>query len=568
MTGSMSVSSTGSFTYQNFEELVETCTSYYRNMLGKAGDSAEVAKNRAGLAEWVQTFHRDCGTLSPRIGEAIDDLASGNCLVLMTAHQPNLFAYGGVMRKASVNQALADKLASKLGIPVVCFFGLADQDFTDDRWVRSAMLPDVERRDGTLELHVDLPEKMMLNKVKKPSRKVIDDWRSAVTDWIERSIGLASRSLSSLGVNSQFCQQELNTNFHDFWEIVQEAYEKAEVFSDFNSFVLSKVVNDVWGYPTLFSRFSQCQRVFEREFGFLLSRFDGYSKLLKEVTTNQNSSGDGVNEQESEIAPFWLHCECGSKARLMAEKKDGELVGHGNCLRCGKEYEINLEVEESPERQEYLAHVSARSVSMPLVLFPGLGVCCYVGGAGGQKYLRQANYVADGLGISFPPVVVWRPKDVYLGIGQLGALLTYKALSGTFELSQLVSFESQLKEKLGKVMKEVENLELQKKNISTTSQPSQKETIDRLKGLSIRQNEIRRENNFSLLSRNLKLVENVKTVLNLYPCMIDYAVNVGLKKTSDSWMAFLKDNGDLRSEVPLTTGLQDSVPDVSLKLSV
>jgi hypothetical protein len=486
----------------------------------------------------------------------------------MTAHQPNLFAYGGVMRKASVNQALADKLTSKLGIPVVCFFGLADQDFTDDRWVRSALLPDVERRDGTLELRVDLPEKMILNKVKKPSRKVIDDWHSAVTDWIERNIGLASRSLSSLGVNSQLCRQELNTNFRDFWEIVQEAHEKAEFCSDFNSFVLSKVVNDVWKYPTLFSRFSQCQRVFGREFNFLLSRSDEYSKLLKEVTTNQNSSGGGVNEQEFEIAPFWHHCECGSKARLMAGKKDGELIGRGNCLRCGKEYEISLELGEAPAFREYLAHVSARSVSMPLVLFPGLGVCCYVGGVGGQEYLRQAKYVADGLGISFPPVVVWRPKDVYLGIGQLGALLTYNALSGTLELSQLVPFESQLKEKIDRVVKQVEDLELQKKDISKTSQPSKKETIDRLKTLSIRQSEIRRENDFSLLSRNLKLVENVKTVLSLYPCMIDYAVNVGLKRTSDSWVAFLKDNGDLRSEVPLTTGLQDSVSDIPLKLRV
>jgi hypothetical protein len=565
-----SVSDTGSsrFSYKTLDDLVEACVEFYHSRLEKSADKPEVYHRREQLAGWVRKFHAECGTLSPQVEESIENLRSGSCVFLMTAHQPNLFAYSGVLRKATLNQVLADKLAETLKLPVVTFFGLADQDFADDRWVRSALLPDVERRDGTLELRVDLPEKIMLNKVRKPSRKVIDDWRSAVTDWIERNVGIASRSLSSRGVNSQLCRQELNTNFRDFWEIVQEAYEKAEFCSDFNSFVLSKVVNDVWKYPTLFSRFSQCQRVFGREFNFLLSRFSDYSKLLKEVTMNQNSSAGGVNEQEFEIAPFWHHCECGSKARLMVEKKDGELIGHGNCLRCGKEYEINLELEESPESQEYMAHVSARSVSMPLVLFPGLGVCCYVGGAGGKEYLRQAKYVGDGLGISFPPVVVWRPKDVYLGIGQLGALLIYNALSGTLELSQLVSFESQLKEKIDRVMKQVENLELKKKEISKTSDLSKKETIDRLKALSIRQDEIRRENDFSLLSRNLKLVENVKTVLGLYPCMIDYAVNVGLKKTSDSWSAFLKDNGDLGSEVHLTTSLQGSVSDTPLKLSV
>jgi hypothetical protein len=252
----------------------------------------------------------------------------------------------------------------------------------------------------------------------------------------------------------------------------------------------------------------------------------------------------------------------------MAEKKDVELDGRGNCFRCGKEYEISFGSEDPSACQKYLAHVSARSVSMPLVFFPGLDVCCYVGGVGGQEYLRQAWYVAVGLGLSFPPVGVWRPKDVYLGIGQLGALLTYNALFGTFELSQLGSFESKLKEKIDGVTQQVEKLELQKKEILANSKLTKNEMVDRLKTLSIEQSEIRRENDFSLLSRNLKLVESIKTVFSLYPCMIDYAVNVGLQKTSDSWVAFLKDNGDLRSEVPLTTGLKDSVSGIPLKLSV
>ena len=95
----------------------------------------------------------------------------------MTAHQPNLFAYSGVLRKATLNHVLAKGLETQLGVPVISFFGIADQDFSDDRWVRSAQLPAVKKRDGVLTLQIKLPDKLRLNQVSKPSNDVVAGWK-------------------------------------------------------------------------------------------------------------------------------------------------------------------------------------------------------------------------------------------------------------------------------------------------------------------------------------------------------------------------------------------------------
>lgn len=146
----------------------------------------------------------------------------------------------------------------------MCFFGIADQDFTDDRWVRSALLPDVERRDGLVELRFDMPEKLMLNKVAKPSGEILDDWRNDVKNWMDRKLSSIGRAFRSLGVEFSSENADLTRNFEGFWTLVEDAYQRAKTYADFNAFMMSRVVNEVWGYGTLFSRFSECQQILAR----------------------------------------------------------------------------------------------------------------------------------------------------------------------------------------------------------------------------------------------------------------------------------------------------------------
>jgi len=204
------------FSYRNLADLVEDCIKFYRRSLEKAKGLSNAYEKRIQLSGWIRKFHQECGTVNSNVEEAIDRLENGSCLFLMSAHQPNLFAYSGVLRKATLNHVLAEKLSEKLNLPVVSFFGIADHDFTDDRWVKSAILPAVERRKGELELRFHMPEKLMLNKVAKPSRQVLDGWRSKIENWFNSKLSSIKRYCANFGVEFNFKDGELTRNFAEF----------------------------------------------------------------------------------------------------------------------------------------------------------------------------------------------------------------------------------------------------------------------------------------------------------------------------------------------------------------
>ncbi len=543
---------------KNFEELLEKCIYFYKKNWKKM-DFESIREKRAKLSRFVEIFHKDCGTLTPSVRKRLDDLKNGKSIVLMTAHQPNFFAYGGVLRKATLNFVLAKTLEEILKVPVVNFFGIADQDFTDDRWVKSALLPDVERRGGVLELRFDLPEKLLLNKVAKPSRQILNEWRIEIEEWFNCKLGSIERFCKSFGFEYAWNRNRVAENFEEFWKIVDDAYGRAEVFSDFNAFVMSKVINEAWGYDTLFSRFSECQQIFEDEFCFLLSHSEEYSRCVKEATAHVGNTKEGVYECEHETIPFWYHCDCGSKARLIVGHQGEHLIGRGECLRCKREYELDFGLKKEPKISGILSRISARSLSMPLIFFGGLKVSCYVGGVGGKEYLRQASLVARNVDMPFPPIVIWRPKDVYFGVGQLEALMMFRRLSSSFDFSQLPAVKAALEDKVTIVQEYVDRLELRKKELAKDMCVKKEEAIEKVKELSSEQNRIRKEANFSLMVRDLKLLENIEALMSLHSCMVDYAVNVGLKATSEQWIAFLEENGSFSSDVALKTGFQDFV---------
>lgn len=190
---------------------------------------------------------------------------------------------------------------------------------------------------------------------------------------------------------------------------------------------------------------------------------------------------------------------------------------------------------------------------MPLVFFQGLKVACYVGGVGGTEYLKQAQCVAGHLNTTFPPVVVWRPKDVYSGVGQLEALMIFRKISGTFDFARYPQIEDNWRKKVVEVQSKIDEIEKEKKLLCASSGERKEEQIRALKVLSAKQAEVRRAADFSVLMRNLGLLENVATAMNLHPCIVDYAVNVGLRETSEQWIAFLQDSNSLSSNVSLRT---------------
>jgi hypothetical protein len=320
-------------------------------------------------------------------------------------------------------------------------------------------------------------------------------------------------------------------------------------------------VNDVWGYDTVFSRFSECQQAFTDEFGFLLSRFGDYSRLLREASEMPHDErvGGGVSDQEPLLAPFWYHCDCGSKVKLFLREKNGSLFGEGNCVGCGKLYELEFGAKNDPDISNFASRISARAVPMGLVFFGGLMPSCYVGGVGGIRYLMEAEHVAEGLGIVFPSVVVWRPRDKYLGVGQIEALLELKRICSELGARDVSAAKDLLESRIGEIRGRLDELDVSKERIveKLRKNPHDEELKEEMKKVSISQTEFRKGSNLSVISHELKILENVSTVLDLIPSILDYAVNVGLKDTSDQWIWYLSKNGSLSSDIHLESVLAE-----------
>jgi hypothetical protein len=460
---------------------------------------------------------------------------------------------------------LAKRLEELLKVPVVNFFGIADQDFTDDRWVRSCQLPAVQRSGGILSIDVKLPEKLMLNRVAKPSSDVLNGWRSEIEKWLNDAVRSVEGLCKALGFPEVYSTSSVSTlreNFMSFWSVVEGCYERSENYSDFNAFVMSKIVNDVWGYDTVFARLSECQQAFADEFGFLLSRFGDYSRLLREASEmpHDEGVGGGVSDQEPLLAPFWYHCDCESKVKLFLREKDGFLFGEGNCVGCGELYELEFGAKNDPDISNFASRISARALSMPLVFFNGLMPSCYVGGVGGIRYLMEAKHVAEGLGIVFPPVVVWRPRDKYLGVGQMEAVLEMKRICKDLGARDVSAAKDLLESHICEIRERLDELEVSKERIveKLRKNPHDEELKEEIKKVSISQTEFRKGSNLSVITHELKILENVSTVLDLIPSILDYAVNVGLKETSEQWMRYLGEDGSLSSDVHLESVLNQN----------
>lgn len=547
--------------HDDFKELVDSCVGFYEENVHRMR-LERVSERRRKLSDSVEKFHKDCGTLSPSVQKRIENLRNGSGLVLMAAHQPNFFPYSGVFRKATLIFVLARELEKLLRVPVINFFGIADQDFTDDRWVRTCQLPAVRRSGGILSLVVKLPEKLMLNKVNKPSPDLLEKWRSEIEGWLDyaiESVNKLGKAQGSAELSSTSSATTLRRNFEFFWAIVEDCYERSERYSDFNAFVMSKIVNDVWGYDTVFSRFSECQQAFVDEFGFLLSRFKSYSRSLKDAKNMPQDEGvsTGVSNQEPLLAPFWYHCDCGSKAKLFLVEENGFLFGRGDCVGCEKHYELEFGAKNDPDISDIASRISARAIPMGLVFFNGLMPSCYVGGVGGIRYLIEAEHAAKGLGIPFPPIAVWRPHDKYLGVGQMEAVLELKRICNDLGVQNLSKAKDLLESRVSEIRERLSKLEVSKKRIVEKSRkhPNNEELKEEVKSLSIRQTEFKKSSNLSVVSHELKILENVSPVLDLMPSIIDYAVNIGLKETSNEWIRYLSENGSLSSDVNLESVL-------------
>jgi len=111
------------------------------------------------------------------------------------------------------------------------------------------------------------------------------------------------------------------------------------------------------------------------------------------------------------------------------------------------------------------------------------------------------------------------------------------------------------------IRERLDKLDVSKKRIMERlkDNPNDGRLKEEIKRISISRTKVVKSSNLSVVSHDLKIFENVSTVLESIPSIIDYAVNVGLKETNDRWIRYLIENGSLSSDVHLESVLNRTV---------
>lgn len=520
----------GNFFFDDINALAKQVLDYHKR--NDCRGNERILDARLKIAEFAESYANKTNHMSngssgkiSNMVNALKDSDTENTIILVSAHQPNLFAYSGILKKLVLLKALEKKMHDNApDKKIVCMFFIADHDFVHNKWVRSAEIPSPLRKDSILRLNVKIDEKDMMlptNKIAKPSPETLDSWRAQIVNWISENSALALKYAKRYDVGNASIKDIAQGNFEEFWGHVKDSHRTANNLAEFSSFLLTAIANNVWRAPVVFANFSDCFTAFGEEYEWLVSNTDDYLDSVKKSEANLKTLGidSGLAEDTDELSPIWMKCPCNSKYRISYSKQGFA----GKCIRCGREInytseELKALSTESPNLFE------PRSISMPLVLARAMDMSCYIGGIGGLGYLIHSKTIGERLNSPFPPSPFWNVDDQYAGI---------ETLASAWEIQRIA--------------------ELHKLNGSCLPLD---EVIPAAHATSLEFNR-KMENGIipknAVSERERQLLEKIPHSLGTKPCMIDYAINIGLHSAYEQWLNFLINDGRLHSPVELSS---------------
>ena len=493
--------------------------------------------NREHLSEYVRRFHTAANTLTPAVNSAIGLLSDPSSKLLVSIHQPNLFAYGGVYKKIVLLETLKGLAESKKpNSKLVNLFLIVDHDFLDDIWMRTAQLPSIRNKGGVLEIRTPVSNTkrwQMVCNTPPPHKQILESWRKQLKLWIKNA------------ATNNFDKSVLLRNFEGLWTDVEGAFIRSKSYSDFNAFFQSRVVNGIWGYKTLFVRLSDISPVFDKGFEFLLSGYDKYSRAVEKAEKYflERNISTGVSSTAYLNAPVWIHCKCGSKASAKVREDKVGIILRGKCMSCKSDLQIDFENTKGLKLSKEVIHkVSPRAIPILLLLSKELGIGCYASGTGGSVgYTIVGSLIFKELSIKMPLTVVWPADDMYVGLGQSEAL-EYLQLR---QRSDVIDYLRTLRAEDFAMSREIRPM-LEERNLLVNEGQPIDEILSKLFKLKERQRKIH---------SMIKVVEKVRNSLQIKPCFLDYGINFGVKNTEANWRNNLIKNNNLMLPLHLTSNV-------------
>ena len=370
--------------------------------------------NAAGLGQAITRFHKNAGTLTPKVEDAISRLMIGSGPVLRIAHTPDWLPYRSVALLPVLLNSIAEK-AMEAGRPEsIEIFLVVDTDLAADKRIRRASIPDAFSKSGQLDLlngisrksgsrpivHVGLPEHSHID-------RVISDLEQHVRKHL-RSLGF--------GRNSQ-ALDFIITNLDTIREDLRAAHRSSTSVGEMNAAWLSRLVNNHWKLPTLFLAHTAASPYLLQAYAQVAASRPMIKNALgrlAELEPRIAASKYFATAVSGQASGFWIICEvCG--ARSNADMSAPGLACC-ECGTCGRSICISLQSSHPAEAQ-------ARVV--PRVLSDSLLDSYFWNIAAGTSYVGSTEHVLITLAVArllnwgTPIDVLWAANGAAAGAPEI-----------------------------------------------------------------------------------------------------------------------------------------------------
>ncbi len=140
----------------NLNNFINTIPSDFNNAINKLNEipvsaiDDNIIKNRDHLKDAIYSFHKKASTLTNKVNTQLKLLKEKDIKIIVSIHQPNLFAFSGVFKKILLSEVLSEHMENSISHPIPLFL-IVDHDFMDDSWVHVAKLPSIRNSSGILE---------------------------------------------------------------------------------------------------------------------------------------------------------------------------------------------------------------------------------------------------------------------------------------------------------------------------------------------------------------------------------------------------------------------------------
>lgn len=369
--------------------------------------------NRNLLSNVALQFHNNAGTLTDEVKLNLELFVLGKPIIRI-AHQPNIFAYMGVYAQFIYLNQVAKQLLNNHSINCSQINLLIDFDEAGEKRFRQAKFPDLYRKGGLLYINAPISQKdyhKFMFMIEKPTSILIEKWIMQLKNAIKNL-----QTLSSYNFDLKENYGKRMKIFSQLEEEIWDSYLRATTLSEFNSFLLSKIINKYWKIPTIFFPSSKTLPFLENYYEFLLSRYSDIRYTCENIISSLSKQGITISNSvrmNNSAFPFWFKCKkCNARVPMNIRSKYRYDI-FGVCEICQSKYSFDLGSFENPNIEEVHGNLIPRVIFDILTDIVGWRISGGAGYIGAAESSIIAGICSSRLNWPVPPECLWTPKGIY-----------------------------------------------------------------------------------------------------------------------------------------------------------